>query len=181
MIYWLCKSHWLCGSQQTGKFFKKREYQTTSPACWKICMLIKKQQLELDMEQQTGFQLGKEYVKDVHCHPAYLTYMQSTSWEMPAGWSTSWNQDCWEYRLCRWHHRYSKKQGGSMSRLIKMKEESKNVDLKLNIQKTRIMASSPITLWQIDGEAVETVADIFFFFLEGGLQNHCRLWLWPWN
>ena len=44
---------------------------------------MKKQQLELDMEQQTGSKLGKEYVKPVHCHPAYLIYMQSTSWEMP--------------------------------------------------------------------------------------------------
>ena len=60
------------------------------------------------------------------------------------------------------------------SLLMKVKEESEKVALKLNIQKTKIMASSPITLWQIDGEAVETVADIFFF-LEGGLQNHCRL------
>ena len=48
-------------------------------------MQIKKQQLELDMEQQTGSKLGKEYVKDVYCHPAYLTYMQSTSCEM-LGW-----------------------------------------------------------------------------------------------
>ena len=48
-------------------------------------MQVKKQQLELDMEQQTGSKLGKEYVKAVYCHPAYLTYMQSTSWEMP-GW-----------------------------------------------------------------------------------------------
>ena len=48
-------------------------------------MQVKKQQLELDMEQQTGFKLGKEYVKAVYCHPAYLTYMQSTSWEM-SGW-----------------------------------------------------------------------------------------------
>ena len=46
-------------------------------------MPVKKQQLELDMEQQTGFKLGKEYVKTVYCHPAYLTYMQSTSCEMP--------------------------------------------------------------------------------------------------
>ena len=45
-------------------------------------MQVKKQQLELDMEQQTGSKLGKEYVKAVYCHPAYLTYMQSTSWEM---------------------------------------------------------------------------------------------------
>ena len=48
-------------------------------------MQVKKQQLELDMEQQTGSKLGKEYVKAVYCHPAYLNYMQSTSFEMP-GW-----------------------------------------------------------------------------------------------
>ena len=48
-------------------------------------MQVRKQQLELDMEQQTGSKLGKEYVKAVYCHPAYLTYMQSTSWEM-LGW-----------------------------------------------------------------------------------------------
>ena len=46
-------------------------------------MQVRKQQLELDMEQQTGSKLGKEYIKAVYCHPAYLTYMQSTSWEMP--------------------------------------------------------------------------------------------------
>ena len=45
-------------------------------------MQVRKQQLELDMEQQTGSKSGKEYIKDVYCHPAYLTYMQSTSWEM---------------------------------------------------------------------------------------------------
>ena len=55
------------------------------PASWEICMQIKKQQLELDLEQQTGSKLGKEYVKAVCCHPAYLTYMQSTSWET-LGW-----------------------------------------------------------------------------------------------
>ena len=56
-------------------------------------MYIKKQQLELDMEQQTGSKSGKEYIKSVYCHPAYLTYIQSTSCEMPAGRSPSWNQD----------------------------------------------------------------------------------------
>ena len=59
-------------------------------------MQVKKQQLELDMEQQTGSKSGKEYVKAVCCHPAYLTYIQSTSWEM-LGWmklESSWNQDC---------------------------------------------------------------------------------------
>ena len=57
---------------------------------------------------------------------------------------------------------------------MKVKEESEKVGLKLNIQKTKIMASSPITSWQIDGE---TVADFIF----GGLQKHCRWWLQPWN
>ena len=50
---------------------------------WEIYMQVKKQQLELYMEQQTGSKLGKEYFKDVYCHLAYLTYMQSTAWEMP--------------------------------------------------------------------------------------------------
>ena len=56
--------------------------------------------------------------------------------------------------------------------LMKVKEESENVGLKLNIQKTKIMASGPITSWEIDGQTVDTVADYF-----GGLQNHCRWWL----
>ena len=65
-----------------GKFFKRWEFQTTWPASWEICMQIKKQQLELDMEQWTGSKLGKEYVKAVYCQLVYLTYMQSTSCEM---------------------------------------------------------------------------------------------------
>ena len=68
-----------------GKFFKRYEYQTTWPASWEICIQVKKQQLELDMEQQTGSKSGKEYVKAVYCHPDYLAYRQSTSCKMP-GW-----------------------------------------------------------------------------------------------
>ena len=63
------------------------------------------------------------------------------------------------------------------SLLLKVKEESEKVVLKLNIQKTKIMASSPITSWQLEGETMETVRDFIF----GGLQNHCRWWLQPWN
>ena len=63
------------------------------------------------------------------------------------------------------------------SLLMKVKEESEKVSLKLNIQKNKIMVSGPITSWQIDGEAVETVSDFIF----GGLQNHCRWWFQPWN
>ena len=75
----------MCGLQQTGKFFKRWEYQTTLPASWEICMQVKKQRLEPDMEQQTGSKLGKVYIKVVYCHPAYLVSMQSTSYEM-LGW-----------------------------------------------------------------------------------------------
>ena len=58
---------------------------------------------------------------------------------------------------------------------MKVKEESEKVGLKLNIQKTKIMASDPITLWQIDGETMETVTDfIYLFFFWRGVQNHCR-------
>ena len=62
------------------------------------------------------------------------------------------------------------------SLLMKVKEESEKVGLKLNIQKTKIMASGPISSWQIDGETMETLIDYF-----GRLQNHCRWWLQPWN
>ena len=67
-----------------NKLFKRWEYQTTWPASWEISMQVRKQQLEPDMEQ-TGSKLGKEYIKAIYCHPAYLTYMQSTSCKMP-GW-----------------------------------------------------------------------------------------------
>ena len=82
LLYWLCQTLWLCGSPQTGKFWKRWEYQTTWPASWEICMQVRKQQLEMDMEQQTVSKSGKEYVKALYCHPVYLAYMQSILWEM---------------------------------------------------------------------------------------------------
>ena len=63
------------------------------------------------------------------------------------------------------------------SLLMKVKKKSEKVGLKLNIQKTKVMVSGPITSWEIDGETVETVSE----FILGGLQNHCRWWLQPWN
>ena len=64
-----------------GKFWKRWEYQTPWPASWEICMQFRKQQLEVDMEQQTGSKSRNKYIKAVCCHPAYLTYRQSTWWE----------------------------------------------------------------------------------------------------
>ena len=68
-----------------GKFLKRWKYQIILPTSWEAFMQVKEQQWELDMEQRTDSKLGKEYIKVVYCHPAYLTYMQSTSYEMP-GW-----------------------------------------------------------------------------------------------
>ena len=84
LLYWSQKPKlltvWI--TINCGKFWKRWEYQTTWPASWEICMRVRKQQLELDMEQQNGSKLGKESIKAVYFYPAYLTYMQSTSWEM---------------------------------------------------------------------------------------------------
>ena len=129
-------------------------------------MQVKKQQLEVDMGQQTRSKLGKEYIKAVCCHPASLTYMQSTSWEMPGGWSKSWNQD---FRRDINNLRYAddttlmaESEEELKSLLMKVKKQSEEGGLKLDIQKTKIMASSFITSWQIDGETVETVRDFIF-------------------
>ena len=136
-------------------------------------MQVKKQQLELDMEQQTGSKLGKEYVKAAYCHTAYLTYMQSISFEM-----LGWMKHRLESRLPRETSITTDMQMTILkaeskeeikSLLMKVKEENKKVGLKLNIQKLKIMSSGPITSWQIDGETTETVTDYFL-----GLQNHCR-------
>ena len=96
LLYWLCQSLWLCGlSQHSGTNWNKQFQQTVenssrdgdirSPDLPFENMQVRKQQLELDMEQQTGSKLGEEYDKAVHCHPAYWTYMQATSYEM-LGW-----------------------------------------------------------------------------------------------
>ena len=112
--------------------------------------------------------MGKEYVKAVYCHPAYLIYMQSTLCKMP-GWMkkhklesrllgeisiTSDNAD--DTTLM------AETEEELKSLLMKVKEESEKVGLKLNIQKTKIMTSGPITSWQIDGETMETVTDFIF-------------------
>ena len=135
------------------------EYQTILPASWEICMQVKKQQLEPDMEQRTGCKLGKEYVKPVYCHPAYLTYMQSTSWET-LGWMKQQAGIKTAGRKIN-NLRYAdditimgESEEELKSFLMKVKEVSEKAGLKLNIQKTMIMVSGPITSWEIEGETV---------------------------
>jgi len=129
-------------------------------------MQVKKQQLEPDVEQQTGSKMGKEYVKAVYCHSAYLTCMQSTSWEM-----LGLDEAQAGINIVRRNINNLKYADDTTlmaeseelkSLLVKVNEESEKVGLKLNIQKTKIMAPGPITSWQIDGETVEIVTDFIF-------------------
>ena len=110
------------------------------------------------------FKVGKEYVKAVYCHPAWFTSIQSTSCEMP-GWMThklesrlpGRNINSFRYTDDTTLMAESEEQLESL--LLRMKEESEKADLKVNIQKTNIMASGPITSWQIEVKKVEAVTN----------------------
>ena len=123
-------------------------------------MQVKKKELEMDMKQQTSSISGKEYVKAAYCYPAYLTYMQSTSCEM-LGWMNEAQAGIKIARRNINNLRYAddttlrvESEEGLKSLLMKVKEESEKAGLKLNIQKTKIMASATITPCQIDGETM---------------------------
>ena len=130
-------------------------------------MQVKKEQLELDMEQQTGSKSGKEYVKSVYCHTAYLTQFNFYAEyiiqniglvEAQAGIKIA-GRNINNLRYADDSILMAESEEQQKSFLMKVKEESKKVSLKLNIQKTKIMVSGPITSWQIDGE---TVRDCFW-------------------
>ena len=127
-------------------------------------MQVKKQQLEPDMEQQTGSKSGKEYVKAVYCHPAlfnwYTKYIMQNAGldEAQAGIQFA-GRNLNNFRYADDTTLMAEREEELKSLLMKVKEENEKAGLKLNIQKTKIMASGPITSWQIDGETVETVAD----------------------
>ena len=130
-------------------------------------MQVRKQQLESYMEQLTSAKLGKEYVKAVYRHPAYLTYMQSTSWE-----TLGWKKHKLESRLLgeisiTWDMQmtpllWQKVKRNQRASWYMWKRESEKAGLKLSIQKMKIMASIPITSWKIDWETMETVTDFIF-------------------
>ena len=122
-------------------------------------MQVKKKELELDVEQQTGSKLGKEYIKAIYCPSVYLTYakyiMQNAGLdEAQAGIKIARRNI--NLRYADDTTLMAESEEDLKSLLIKVKEESEKVGLKLNIQKTMIMASDPITSWQIDGEIMET-------------------------
>ena len=138
-------------------------------------MQVNKQQLELDTGQQTGSKLGKEYVKAVYCPCLFNLYaeyiMQNAGLdEAQAGIKTA-RKNISNLRYADDTTLMAEREEELKNLLMKVKEKSEKVGLKLNIQKTKIMASGPVTSWQIDGETMEIVRDHF-----GGLQNHCRRW-----
>ena len=137
-------------------------------------MQVKKQHLEPDMEQQTGSKLGKEYVKAVFCH-LYTEYIMQNAGldEAQAGIKIA-GRNISNIRYTDDTALMGESKEELKSLFMKVKEESEKVGLKLNIQKTKIMASGPITSLQIDGETIETLRAYFLV-----LQNHCRWWLQP--
>ena len=116
-------------------------------------MQVKKQQLEPDMEKQTGSKLGKEYIKVVYRYPDYLTYVQNTGLdEAQAGIKISGrNINNLRYAEDTTLIAESKEE---LKSLLNMKEESEKASLKLNIQKIEVMASDSITSWWVDGRKV---------------------------
>ena len=118
-------------------------------------MQVRKQQLELDMEQQTGSKQEKEFNKAVYCHPAYLTYMQSTSCKSVSGLDEAQVRikiagiNISNFRYADDITLMAESEEELKSLLMKVKEESKTVGLKFNIQKTKVMASGPIISRQI--------------------------------
>ena len=138
-------------------------------------MQVKKQQLEPNMEKWTSSKLGQEYVKAVYCHPAYLSYyaeyiMQNTGLDEAQAGIKIAGRNISNLRYADDTTFMAKSEEELKSLLMKVKEESEKVGLKPSIQKTKIMASGPITSWQIDEETMEAARDFIFW----GLQNHCR-------
>ena len=187
----LRQSLWLCASQQTGEFFKRWKYQTTWPASWEILYAGQEATVRTRHGTTDWFQTGKGVPQGCILSPClfnlYTEYIMRNAGldEAQAGIkiarfkTESWIQ---EIQDCYWNInnlRYAddttlmaESEEELKILLMKVNEKSEKVGLKLNIQKTKIMASGPITSWQIHGETMET-------FL--GLQNDCRWWLQPWN
>ena len=118
----------LTGSQQTGKFLKRSEYQTTFSLSWETCIQVNKQQLEPDMEQLIGSKLRKEYIKAVYCRLANLTDLQSTSCKMPDSARFIALKSLWiNARLM------AETEEKLKSPLMRVKEENVKAGLRLNI------------------------------------------------
>ena len=157
-----------------GKFLKQWEYQTTWPAFCKICMQVKKEQLEPNMEQQTGSKLGKEFVKTVYCHPACLAYAEYIMGKAGLNEEQAGIRLLGEISLiCRWHHPYGRKQRGTKKPLDESETGELKSWLKTQHSKMKIMGSIPIPSWQIAGETMEAVTDFTFLGSKITAEGDC--------
>ena len=138
-------------------------------------MQVKKQHLELNMEEQTDSKSGKKYIKAVYCHPVYLTYnaeyiMRNAGLDEAQPGIKIARRNINNLRYADTTTLMAESEEELKSLLMKVKEEIEKVGLKLNILKTKIMASGPIISWQLDGETMETVTD----FILGGSKITTR-------
>ena len=162
------------------KILKEMKYQTILPASWEICMQVKKQWL-------TGhgtdwFQIMKVVHQGCILSPClFNSYVEHIVWNAQLDEAQTGikivRRNINNLRYADDTTLMAESEEELKRLLMKVKEESEKAGLKLNIQKTKIMAFGPITLWQIHGEAMETVIDFIFL----GSKNHCRWWLQPWN
>ena len=152
---------------QTGKFLKEIEISDHLTCLMRNLFAGQEQQLELDMEQQTGFKLGKEHQGCLlstclfNLHAEYIMRNGGLD-EAQAGIKIA-GRNINNFRYADDTTLMAESEEELKSLLMKVKEENEKVGLKLNIQKTKIMASSPITSWQIHGEIMETVRDFIFW------------------
>ena len=178
-LYWLCQSLWLYVTTNCGKFWKR--WNTRPPD------LPPEKSVSRSGSKRTGygtsgwFQIGKGVHQGwilspclFNLHAEYVMWDDGLD-EAQAGIKSA-GRNINNLRYADDTTLIAESEEEPKSLLMKVQEESEKVGLKLNIQKTKIRASGPITSWQTDGETTETVIDIVL-----GLQNHCRWWLQPWN
>ena len=166
-------------TKNCGKFFKRWEYQTTLPASWEIYG-GQEATVRTGHETTDWFQIGKGVRQGCILSPClfnlYADYIIRNAGleETQSGIKISGSNI---NNLRYADDTILMAESEEELKTLLMKEESEKVGLKLNIQKTKIMASGPITAWQINGETLKTVTNFVFL----GLQNHCRWWLHIWN
>ena len=179
LLYWLCQSLWLCGSQQPVKNSSKDG--NTRPPYLLLRNMYAGQEETLRTRHGTTdwFQIGKGVRQGCILSPClfnlYAEYIMRNGGldEAQAGIKIA-RRNIYNLRYADNTTLMAESKEEPKSLLMKVKEEWKSW---LNIQKTKIMAYGPITSWQIDGETLQIVRD----FIWGGLQNHCQCWLQPWN
>ena len=181
LFYWLHQSLWLCGHNKLWKILKEVGMSTH------LTCLLRNLYAGQEATVRTGhgttdwFQIGKGVHQGCILSPClfnlYSEYiMRNAGLEEAQAGIKIVGRNIYNLRYADDTTLMAESEEELKSLLMKVKEESEKVGLKLNNQKTKIMASCPITPWEIDGETVSTVRLYFF-----GLQNHCRWWLQPWN